>query len=66
MKRLASTSLSALDVVPQRVGGTAADALNEALAYGKDLDRLGYHRLWLAEHHNLSGVASSATAVLVG
>jgi luciferase family oxidoreductase group 1 len=63
---LANTPLSALDVVPQRAGGTAADALKEALAYGRDLDRLGFHRLWLAEHHNLQGVASSATAVLIG
>lgn len=66
MSVLASTPLSALDVVPQRFGGTAAEALNEALAYGRDLDQLGFHRLWLAEHHNLQGVASSATAVLVG
>jgi luciferase family oxidoreductase group 1 len=66
MKLLARTPLSALDVVPQRAGGTTADALNEALAYGKELDRLGFHRMWLAEHHNLSGVASSATAVLIG
>lgn len=66
MNLLARTPLSALDVVPQRTGGTTADALNEAVAYGKALDQLGFHRMWLAEHHNLSGVASSATAVLVG
>ncbi|MFJ1467618.1 LLM class flavin-dependent oxidoreductase [Massilia orientalis] len=66
MNLLARTPLSALDVVPMRAGGSAADALREALAYGRDLDRLGFHRMWLAEHHNLSGVASSATAVLVG
>ncbi|RZT10453.1 luciferase-like monooxygenase [Duganella sp. BK701] len=58
MSLLASVPFSALDVVPQRAGGTMADALNEALAYGRALERLGYHRLWLAEHHNLSGVAS--------
>jgi luciferase family oxidoreductase group 1 len=66
MNLLARTPLSALDVVPLRAGGSTADALNEALAYGKELDRLGFHRMWLAEHHNLTGVASSATAVLVG
>jgi len=66
MNRLASTPLSALDVVPQRAGGTSAEALQEALDYGRELDRLGFHRMWLAEHHNLTGVASSATAVLIG
>jgi luciferase family oxidoreductase group 1 len=66
MSRLAGIPLSALDVVPQRAGGTTADALQEALAYGRELDRLGFQRLWLAEHHNLSGVASAATAVLIG
>jgi len=66
MSRLAGIPLSALDVVPQRAGGTTADALQEALAYGRELDRLGFQRLWLAEHHNLSGVASAATAVLMG
>jgi luciferase family oxidoreductase group 1 len=66
MSLLARIPLSALDVVPVRAGGSAADALGEALAYGRDLERLGFHRMWLAEHHNLSGVASSATAVLIG
>lgn len=66
MNLLARTPLSALDVVPLRVGGSTADALSEALAYGRDLERLGFHRMWLAEHHNISGVASSATAVLIG
>lgn len=66
MSRLANMPLSALDVVPQRAGGSSADALREALDYGRELDRLGFHRMWLAEHHNLAGVASSATAVLIG
>ncbi|WP_020655525.1 LLM class flavin-dependent oxidoreductase [Massilia niastensis] len=66
MSLLARTPLSALDVVPLRAGGSTADALREALDYGKELDGLGFQRIWLAEHHNLAGVASSATAVLVG
>lgn len=66
MNRLARTPLSALDVVPLRAGGSTADALSEALTYGRDLERLGFHRMWLAEHHNMAGVASSATAVLIG
>lgn len=53
MSLLVATKLSALDVVRLRVGGTTRDALREALEYGKELDRLGFHRLWLAEHHNL-------------
>lgn len=66
MSLLARTPLSALDVVPVRAGGSIADALAVALAYGRALEGLGFHRMWLAEHHNLSGVASSATAVLIG
>jgi len=47
-------------------GGSAADALRNTLDLARHCERLGYQRYWVAEHHNMEGVASSATAVLVG
>ncbi len=58
--------LSMLDLVAVREGGTVADALGIALRTAQHAERLGFARYWLAEHHNMPGIASSATAVLVG
>ena len=58
--------LSMLDLVSVREGGSVADALAIALQTARHAERLGFVRYWLAEHHNMAGVASSATAVLVG
>ena len=55
-----------LDLVTVREGGTVADALALAVRTARHAEALGFVRYWLAEHHNLPGVASSATAVLVG
>ncbi len=66
MKNLADTKLSMLDLVAIREGGTVADALHIALRTAQHAESLGFERYWLAEHHNMVGVASSATAVLVG
>jgi luciferase family oxidoreductase group 1 len=55
-----------LDLVAVREGGTVADALAIALRTAQHAERLGFVRYWLAEHHNMPGIASSATAVLVG
>jgi luciferase family oxidoreductase group 1 len=66
MKTLKDTALSMLDLVAVREGGTVADALAIALRTAQHAERLGFTRYWLAEHHNMSGIASSATAVLVG
>jgi luciferase family oxidoreductase group 1 len=61
------TKLSVLDLAQVREGGTPADALRHTLALARHVDALGvYERYWLAEHHNLAGVASAATAVLIG
>lgn len=57
---------SMLDLVPVRAGHTVADALAVALQTARHAEQLGFARYWLAEHHNLIGIASSATAVLVG
>ena len=55
-----------LDLVAVREGGTVADALQIALRTAQHAEHLGFARYWLAEHHNMVGIASSATAVLVG
>ena len=55
-----------LDLVAVREGGTVAQALQIALRTAQQADALGFARYWLAEHHNMAGIASSATAVLVG
>jgi len=58
--------LSMLDLVAVREGGTVAEALAIALRTAQHVETLGFTRYWLAEHHNMAGIASSATAVLVG
>jgi luciferase family oxidoreductase group 1 len=61
------TKLSVLDLAQVPEGGTPADALRSTLELAKHVDALDrYERYWLAEHHNLAGVASAATAVLIG
>ena len=55
-----------LDLVAVREGGTVAQALAIALRTAQHAESLGFERYWLAEHHNMPGIASSATAVLVG
>ena len=59
-------AFSMLDLVPVREGATVADALAVSLQTARHAERLGFTRYWLAEHHNMAGIASSATAVLVG
>jgi luciferase family oxidoreductase group 1 len=58
--------LSVLDLAPIREGSTADVALRQSLELAPIVERLGYRRIWVAEHHNIPGVASSATAVLIG
>ena len=58
--------LSMLDLVAVREGGTVRQALDIALDTARKAEELGFARYWLAEHHNMPGIASSATAVLVG
>ena len=55
-----------LDLVPVREHHSVADALAVSLQTARHAERLGFTRYWLAEHHNMAGIASSATAVLVG
>ncbi|WP_425099882.1 LLM class flavin-dependent oxidoreductase [Tropicibacter sp. S64] len=57
---------SLLDLSPVPEGFTAADALRNTGDLAQHAERLGYHRYWMAEHHNMPGIASAATAVLIG
>ncbi|MGK3991358.1 LLM class flavin-dependent oxidoreductase [Sorangium sp. So ce136] len=56
---------SVLDLSPIVQGGDAAQALGNTLDLARHAERLGYHRYWLAEHHNMGGVASAATSVVI-
>ncbi len=57
------TPLSILDLAPVPEGSTAGQALRNALDLARHAERLGYLRYWMAEHHNMPGIASAATAV---
>jgi len=57
--------LSVLDLASVQEGKTITDAYAATLALAKHAEKLGYGRFWMAEHHNISGIASSATAVLL-
>ncbi|WP_077037270.1 LLM class flavin-dependent oxidoreductase [Pelomonas sp. KK5] len=58
--------LSILDLAPVVEGSDVGTALRQSIALAQHAESLGYVRLWVAEHHNMEGVASSATAVLIG
>ena len=66
MKRLADTKISTLDLVPVRADKGAAQSLRNSLDLAQHVERFGYNRFWVAEHHNMDGIASSATSVLLG
>ncbi|MFT5615765.1 MAG: luciferase family oxidoreductase group 1 [Granulosicoccus sp.] len=60
------TPFSVLDLSPVPEGLTTADALRNTLDLARHAESWGYHRFWMAEHHNMSGIASAATSVLIG
>jgi len=66
MKQLKDIPLSILDLAPVLQGGTAADAFRRSLDLAQHAERWGYRRYWLAEHHGMPGIASAATAVVIG
>lgn len=66
MKKLADTPISVLDLATYPQGGTIAHALQTSCELAQGAERWGYKRYWVAEHHNLEGVASSATVVIMG
>src|SRR5919112_1242731 len=61
-----NSGLSVLDVSPVSSNSNGAQALRNTLELARLADRLGYERYWLAEHHNLPTIASSAPEVMIG
>ncbi|CAB3767686.1 LLM class flavin-dependent oxidoreductase [Paraburkholderia humisilvae] len=57
---------SVLDLSPVTAGSTAAQAFHNTLDLAQHAERWGYQRYWLAEHHNMTGIASAATSVVIG
>ena len=66
MRTLSETQFSILELAPVREDQTVQLTLQHSLKLAQQAEHLGYSRLWLAEHHNMDGIASSATAVLLG
>jgi len=60
------TAFSILDLAPIPLGATARDALHRSLDLAQHAERWGYRRYWVAEHHNMIGIASAATSVVIG
>lgn len=57
---------SILDLSPIAEGSTPAQSLADTLLMAQNAERLGFHRYWLAEHHNMPGIASAATSIVIG
>src|SRR5689334_23084359 len=57
---------SVLDLAPVKTDSTIAESFRNTLDLARHCERWGYTRFWLAEHHNMPGIASAATAVLIG
>ncbi|MEK1940435.1 MAG: LLM class flavin-dependent oxidoreductase [Pseudomonas sp.] len=66
MKTLSDIKISVLDLAPIRTDGGPEQALRNSLALAQHAEKLDFTRFWVAEHHNMDGIASSATAVLIG
>jgi luciferase family oxidoreductase group 1 len=65
-KRLTDIKFSVLDLSPIIVGGTPGQSLRNSLDLAQHAETWGFNRYWLAEHHNMTGIASSATSVVIG
>lgn len=63
---LTNIPFSLLELASVREGSTISETLQNSLCYAQAAEKLGFNRFWLAEHHNMEGIASSATAVLIG
>ncbi|QJE95894.1 LLM class flavin-dependent oxidoreductase [Luteolibacter luteus] len=66
MKLLSEIPLSVLDLSPIVEGGTISESFRNSVDLAQHVEKLGYTRFWLAEHHNIPGIASAATSVLIG
>ncbi|GGA72642.1 hypothetical protein GCM10008015_11630 [Flavobacterium palustre] len=63
---LSQIKISVLDLAIVRDGGNATDTFKNSLSLAQHAEKWGYERFWLAEHHNMQGIASTATVVLIG
>jgi luciferase family oxidoreductase group 1 len=66
MNRIDETRYSVLDLAPVKSDGNIAESFRNTLDLARHAERWGYTRFWLAEHHNMPGIASAATSVLIG
>lgn len=66
MGKFADIPISVLDLAPIVEGGTASDAFRNSVELAQHAEKLGYNRYWVAEHHSMPGIASAATAVVIG
>jgi luciferase family oxidoreductase group 1 len=66
VNRFSDVPLSILNLSPVRKGHTVSESLRNTIDLAREAERFGYNRYWVAEHHNMPAVASSATAILVG
>ena len=66
MKPAPTIGLSVLDLAAVREGGTVAESFANTVKLAQAAEAWGYQRFWLAEHYNMPGIASAATAVLIG
>ena len=65
-KNISQIKISVLDLAIVRDGGNATDTFKNNLELAQQVEKWGYERFWLAEHHNMKGIASTATVVLIG
>jgi len=64
--QFSNVPFSVLDLSPVNEDSTAAESFRNSLSLAQHAERLGYNRFWLAEHHNMTGIASAATSVVIG
>jgi luciferase family oxidoreductase group 1 len=65
-KNLKNTKFSVLDLVPVAEGSTALQSIQKSLELAQHVERLGFERFWISEHHNMESLVSSATPILIG
>ncbi|OZU89298.1 LLM class flavin-dependent oxidoreductase [Virgibacillus indicus] len=66
IKRFNDIPLSVLDLAPVNEGSNPSESFISSVALAQHVEKLGFHRYWMAEHHNMPGIASSATSVIMG
>lgn len=66
VRKFNNIPLSVLDLAPINIGSNAGQSFKNSVELAQHVERLGFSRYWLAEHHNMPGIASSATSVIIG